>query len=389
MEKKQKIIIAIVAILIVGLGGYFFLKKKTASVAKKQIDLNQKIDTTTPRNPENVSYLSGLPCENNKGRAVAVMQPSDVTARPAAGFSQADMVFEMPAYTSSVTRLMGVYVCNIPDIGAIRSSRHDYIALAKGLDAIFVHWGGSHFALDLLKENIIDHIECLAYEGKYCSRWDWKNDPVMRMEDSGHITKDGVTNAIKDLKFRAENTFVGYPHQDDAPLDQRPAGGHLRVAFANPYDATYDYDKETNSYLRFWNDKADTDRNNKQRLAPKNVVVLFAKSEQITNTQDYTGQGLTDPWKNVEEIKKTGVESISGRYNNVQIGDPWYDASDSGDAYYYMNGQELKGTWKKDRAKLDSKLFFYDASGQEVKFVPGQIWVEILEPGQALRWEVK
>ncbi|MGW8185439.1 MAG: DUF3048 C-terminal domain-containing protein [Candidatus Moraniibacteriota bacterium] len=138
--------------------------------------------------------------------------------------------------------------------------------------------------------------------------------------------------------------------------------------------------------MRTWNDVDDADRNNKQRLAPKNIVVMFAKSEQITNTQDYLGKGLSDPWAGVEEVKNTGAESISGRYNNVQIGDPWYDEGGSGEAYYYMNGKEYRGTWKKDSAKLDSKLFFYDENGKEMMFIPGQIWVEILEPGQVLRW---
>lgn len=387
MDKRKKLMIGLFAIIIVAIGSFLFSSKKSEPL-KKQINLGAPTESTKAINPADVSYLSGLPCENKQRRAVAVMQPSDVTARPAAGFSEADMVFEMPAYTSSVTRLMGVYVCNLPDaIGAIRSSRHDYIALAKGLDAVFVHWGGSHFALDLLKENVIDHIECLVYSGKYCDRWDWKNDPVMRMEDSGHITRDGVLNAMQDLGFRKENQFSGYPHQEEAPLSERPEGGRLRVAFANPYDANYEYDKESNSYLRFWDGKEDFDRNNKKRLAPKNIVVMFAKSTQIIAEEDYLGQGLQDPWKNVEEIKKTGVESISGRYNNVQIGDPWYDSSDSGDARYYINGKEIFGSWKKDRSKLDSKLFFYDESGQEIKFVPGQIWVEILEPGQNLKWE--
>jgi len=208
----------------------------------------------------------------------------------------------------------------------------------------------------------------------------------MRLEDMGHITKENVLAMIGDKKYKTEGNFSGYAHQGEAPIDQRPAGGHLRVAFKSPYDVSYDYDKETNSYLRTWDDVADTDRNNEQRVAPKNIAVIFAFSDQITNTQDYAGKGLSDPWTNVEEIKKTGVESISGRYNNVQIGDPWYDSTDSGEARYYMNGQEYLGTWKKDKSRLDSKLFFYDQSGQEIKFVPGQIWVEILEPGQALRW---
>lgn len=382
MDTKKKIIVAIIGVVIIIFGGYFLIKKRGPV---KQININNVSQNQGPLNQGEVSPISGLPCDNWNKRAVAVMQPADVQARPAAGFSEADMVIEMPAYTSSVTRLMGIYLCNLPkEIGAIRSSRHDYIALAAGLDAVFVHWGGSHFALDLLKNKIIDNIECLTYEGKYCFRW--TRTGIMRIEDTGHVTSASVLQAMKDLGYRTENKLSGYSHQAEAPLEERPNGGHLRAAFANPYDVTYDYDKPSNSYLRTWNETADADRNNGQRIAPKNVVVIFAQSDQITASQNYIGQGLQDPWKNVEEIKKTGIESISGRYNNVQIGDPWYDSQDSGEAHYYFNGQEYSGTWKKDRSKLDSKLTFYDNSGKEVMFVPGQIWVEILEPGQNLKW---
>lgn len=374
------------AILIAGVAVYFIYGKdalRSKKVTQIKTDTSDQ-EQTVPLNAENMSPISGLTCENWNKRAVSVMQPSDLQARPAAGFSEADIVFEMPAYTSSVTRLLGVYTCNIPkEIGAIRSARHDYVALAKGLDAIFIHWGGSHFALDLLSQKIIDNHDCMT--GSYCERW-----PVMgkmRIEDTGHITKEKVMQMVKNFGYREENKFVGYPHQAEAPADQRPGGGHLRVAFAGPYAVEYDYDKNSNTYLRTWGNVPDADRNNSQRIAPKNVAVLFAASEQITNTQDYLGQGLKNPWANVEEIKNTGAESISGRYNNVQIGDPWYDAKDSGDAYYYFNGKEIKGTWKKDRSKLESKLFFYDESGKEIMFVPGQVWVEILEPGQALKWE--
>jgi hypothetical protein len=45
-----------------------------------------------------------------------------------------------------------------------------------------------------------------------------------------------------------------------------------------------------------------------------------------------------------------------------------------------------KGTWKKDKSKIDSKLTFYDEAGKEIRFVPGQIWVEIVEPGQVIDW---
>lgn len=359
MTNKQKIIIAVIAALVAGTAVYFF--SRPAKEVKK-IDINKGQDAVSLpiANEGPVSPISGLSCENWNRRPIAVMQPADVSARPAAGFSDADMVIEMPVITASITRLMGVYVCGNPDdVGSMRSSRHDYIALAKGLDAIFVHWGGSHFAKEKLNEGAIDNMNCNNDGGKsagqYCYRKEANGN--MRGVDTGYAKFAKILEGAKDFGYRLENKFAGYPHQEEAPLDQRPTGGHLRVAFAGPFAAEYDYDKETNSYVRTWGNQEDVDRNNGKRIVPKNVAVLIARSEQI-----------------------------EGQYNNVQIGDPWYDESDSGEARYYLNGKEFLGTWKKDKLRLDSKLFFYDQNGEEVKFVPGQIWVDILEPGQALRW---
>lgn len=385
----KKVIIGVVAVGILLLGYIFFLRpmlrENRVEEVKRQVE-NREAPTARLVEGDR-SPLSGRECENFNRRPVAVMQPSDVQARPPAGFSQADMVFEMPAYTSSVTRLMGVYQCELPDeIGAMRSSRHDYIHLAKGIDAIFAHWGGSVFALELLKQGVIDNIDCLVYSGKYCDRWDWQSDPIMRKEDSGHMTRESILEGIADLGYRQETSFEGYPFQTDAPLSERPEGGTLRVAFANPYDVEYEYDKETNSYIRFWDGVADKDRNNGERITPKNVVVLIAKSEQINLSTDYTARGVDNPWGLVPDEKEAGIGSGVGRYNNVEIGDPWFDTVDTGQAFYFMNGKEYRGTWKKNKESIDSKLYFYDEAGEEIPFVVGQVWVEILEPGQSLRW---
>lgn len=359
MSKTQKIIIAIVVIVLVAGGIYFFSKPKKV-VDKINVGGKQGESTYTVANEGNVSPISGLSCADWNRRPIAVMQPADVAARPAAGFSDADMVIEMPCITASITRLMGIYVCGNPDdVGSMRSSRHDYIALAKGLDAIFVHWGGSHFAIDKLNQGVIDNMNCNNDGGKSAGQYCYRKPAsgTMRGVDTGYAKFAQILQGAKDFGYRLENKFAGYPHQAEAPESERGNGGHLRVAFAGPFAAEYDYDKASNTYLRTWGNVQDTDRNNGKRNAPKNVVVIIASSEQI-----------------------------EGQYNNVQIGDPWYDTSDSGEAYYYMNGQEYKGTWKKDKSKLESKLMFYNESGQEIKFVPGQIWVEILEPGQTLRW---
>ncbi|MCX6765391.1 MAG: DUF3048 domain-containing protein [Candidatus Moranbacteria bacterium] len=366
MSKKQKIVIALIAILVAGLITYATVGRKMIRSSKvKQIKVDQQEADAGSANQGPVSPISGLSCDNWNRRPIAVMQPADVPARPAAGLSDADMVIEMPVITATITRLMGVYVCNDPDdVGSMRSARHDFVHLAKGLDAIFVHWGRSdlEWFKEQLNNGVIDQINCNDDAGKpglrlgFCYRKEANG--TMRGVDTGYAKFSKLIEGVKYYQYRLENKFSGYPHQAEPPIDQRPSGGHLRVAFAGPFAVEYDYDRSANSYLRTWGNVLDTDRNNGKRIVPKNVAVLFAQSSQI-----------------------------EGQYNNVQLGDPWMDTSDSGDAYYYFNGKEYRGTWKKDKGNIASKLFFYDTSGQEIKFVPGQIWVEILEPGQRLKWE--
>jgi hypothetical protein len=381
-RKKIGLIIAIGAVLI---GGIFYFSKSKKTSTVKQIQINGTPEVATgPLNQGDVSPITGIACENWNKRTIAVMQPSDVQARPAAGFSEADMVIEMPAFTNSVTRLMGIYGCTIPkEIGAIRSARHDYLPIASGLNSVFVHWGYSKFAETLLEKKIINNINCLTTS--FCERW--QPTGKMRMEDTGFISSEKIVQAMKQYGYSTENTFSGYLHQAETPLENRPAAGHLRVAFANPYDADYTYDKETNSYLRSWNGQPDVDKNNQKRVAPKNVVVMVAKSEQIKLSSNFPSRGVQDPWDLVPKEEQEGLDYGGvGRYNNMEIGDPWFDTADSGDATFYFNGIETKGSWKKDRSKIDSKLNFFDSNGKEIQFVPGQIWVDIAEPGNIVRW---
>ncbi|NTW26721.1 MAG: DUF3048 domain-containing protein [Candidatus Moranbacteria bacterium] len=363
MSRKQIGLIVLVAAIVVGIG--FYLTKGKKSVSVKQIQLNGTTEKPSgPANIGNVSPISGVACDNWNGRSFAVMQPADVAARPLAGLSQADMVVEMVAVYGSITRLMGVYGCNNPEeVGSLRSARHDFVHLAKSLDSIYVHWGRADIEQfkEVLGSGIIDDMNCNddagKSSGKYCFRKEASGN--MRGVDTGYAKFASLIEGAKAFGYSMENKFAGYPHQEDAALDQRPSGGNLRVAYAKPFDAEYDYDKASNSYFRTWGGVADTDRNNKEKIAPKNIVVMIADAAPI---------------------------KVGEQYVNVQIGDPWFDQADSGSAFFYMNGQQYKGTWKKDKTKINSKLTFLDEQGQEIKFVPGQIWVDIIDPGQALRW---
>ncbi len=367
MDKRMKFTVAAISIAVALVVVFFAFGM---DMIRKNNVSSIRMDNTTlqtpvaPLNDGNVSPISGLPCENWNKRSFAVMQPADVSARPLAGLSQADMVVEMVAVYGSITRLMGVYGCTIPEeVGSLRSARHDFVHIAKSFDAIYVHWGRADIEQfkSVLDSGIIDDMNCNNDAGKSAGQYCYRKDATgnMRGVDTGYAKFTSLLEGAKAFGYRTENTFLGYPHQSEAALDQRPSGGNLRVAYAKPFDVEYDYDKASNSYVRTWGGVVDTDRNNSQKIAPKNVVVMIADAAPI---------------------------KVGEQYVNVQIGDPWFDQADSGAAYFYMNGQQYKGTWKKDKSKIDSKLLFTDDSGQEIKFVPGQVWVDIIDPGQTLRW---
>lgn len=373
-EESKKAVLKPIIFLLIVIAVAVFVGWRILKVLEER-KMGSPIDVVTdqndvPReypvaNTEDVSPISGIACDTWQRRPIAVMQPTDVSARPLAGLSQADMVVEMPVLPDGKPRIMGIYVCGSPDeVGSLRSARHDFLHFAKGLDAIFVHWGGSQFVKEKLNEGLIENMNCNNDGGTSAAQYCFRKEGIASRVDTGYAKFSEILRGAETFGYRLENRFSGYAHQGDIPVEERIENGSLKVGLdssAGSYYVEYAYDKETNSYLRFWAKEEDTDRNTGERIAPKNVVILIASQEIM-------------------------IDDNNTVYNNVQLGDPWYDESDSGEAFYYFNGQELRGKWKKDKSRMDSKMLFLDQNGNEIKFVPGQIWVEVLEPGRVLKW---
>ena len=324
------------------------------------IDSRQYLE---PLNPNDVSPISGLPCEikeNKDRRPIAVMMPADKAVRPLSGIGEADMVFEMQVITGTITRLMPVFVCNSPEeIGSIRSARHDYISLAKGVDAIYAHWGGSHFALDYLKnKNTVPDLD--AMRNPYGAFF---RKSGIRMPHNGYASYEGLKNAASKMGYRLENKFEGYPHMPESSQENRGSSGSLYIDFPGICNVSYDYDPKTNVYMRKWNGVEDIDRLTKKRIAPKNIVIAYAESRQI-----------------------------EGQYNDVDI-------EGEGRMKAFIEGRSFDGKWVKEKKDCaigdelvcvtESRMKFIKDDGEELKFVPGQIWVEVVDPGMEVSWKEK
>lgn len=345
IKKKLKIAVVILIVIIIGIFLFFELGGRSVEIGNS----NNSGNKNEEENIGDISPITGLKCENYNRRPIAVMLAEDPITRPLSGISQADLVIEMPVITGSITRLMAVYNCEeLEEIGSVRSARHDFIPLVMGLDAIFAHWGGSHFALDKLDKRIIDNID--AMKNPFNAYWqDWSKP----MPHNGFTSYGRLLNAAEKLGYRLENKFKGYPHATNSKSQiLNSKQGNLTIGYEGKYKVYYRYNSETNTYKRWRGGAKEIDKNNGKQVEVSVVAVMRAESRMIEPPD----------------------------YNDV-------DVEGEGEAIIYQNGEEIKGYWKKEGKYSKSKLYFLDSKGQEIEFTPGKIWIEIIELNTEVKWE--
>lgn len=356
MNKKTVGIVAgvVVVLLIAGLGIYAAVRMNdtangpatgrdagTFGLLPGSSDRAQEATTT--------SGLSGVACAHPDRRAIGVMLAGDPINRPISGFSQADMVWELPVLASNVTRLLAVYQCGEPaDIGSVRSARHDYLFLAAGIDAIIGHWGGSYHALNRIAAGEFQTINALTNPFNAYFRKDHLPAPY-----NGFTTYERLWNALQKLGYRTTTEFKGYEFKDDAPAAERPAGGTLSIGWPGAFRVHYEYDPATNRYVRFWAGVKQVDFADKQVVAPSVVVVMRA-----TN----------------------GFADGPGGYNEVGI-------EGEGDVTVYQDGTAIPGRWRKNELQKKDPVHFLNEQGQEIVFTRGQVWVMTPSSDIPVTWE--
>jgi len=351
MDKNKKIKMFFVAVMILflaSLGLTSLMKNETIVIENQNKDADDLVQDEIFAESLTVevdkSPLTGLACENPNQRPIAVTISGDKEARPLSGISEADLVIEMPAVTGSITRYLAFFACNkVEEIGSVRSARHDHIPLAMGFGAIIAHWGGSHFALDKLDAGIMDNINALYLENS-----------VFYRKLSIYAPHNGFTSFERLEKYSSEkgygltNTFEGYKFWDEENPNQ--GKGRITISYPGSFKVEYEYSSDTNEYLRFKGGTREMDKNTSAQVVAKNVLVMYAASRQI-----------------------------EGQYNDMDI-------EGEGDAIIFQNGEEIKGKWSKDKNDLNSKLFFYNEDGEEIKLVPGQTWIQVVELTQDVDW---
>jgi hypothetical protein len=301
---------------------------------------------------------------------IAVMVDDQVRARPQAGLSEADVVYQAPA-EGGVPRYMAIFQTKDPDlIGPVRSARVYFVAWAEEWRALYVHVGGATNAQRYLYANNgqyvfnADEIHWGITTG-YFDRVGFRASPH-NVFTSGARLQDlckRVATIATTAQATAPMTQAFWTFTDSAPISSRPYGGSIVV----PYQANrvaYGYDRVTNTYVRGVTGEAvQTDYGNKNPITPTTVVVLF----QPVGYMAYNPE-TTDAAKGRLEIGFNGT----------------------GRAMVFENGQAIEAVWSKKDDYSPTLLAYASGEhkGEPLPFVRGQVFVQVVPTDMAVTWTV-
>lgn len=257
-----------------------------------------------PYVPSGINPLTGEPMESKyeNNRPVAVMLNNLKAAQPQLGISQADIIYEAPA-EGGITRMLGVYQSleGVGNLGSIRSARSYYLELALGLDALFVHAGGSPGAYRDLPAWGVDNMD--GVRGRSDAEIFWRDAERRKSKGYEHSL---LTSGERILDYLSEGHFPteherGYVYTqafvpDGTPRDGVPAE-HVKLRFSEYKTGTFDYDSEMGKYLVGQYGKEYVDGNTGEQVAVTNLLVLETKISVISGDPEgrldvrLTGEG--------------------------------------------------------------------------------------------------
>ena len=294
--------------------------------------------------------LTGEGCETDLGkkRPFAIMMNNHKAAQPQAGIASADIIYEIPA-EGGITRMMGVFqdVSGVGEIGTVRSARDYYVSLALGMDALYLHAGGSPQAYSFIKNWGIPAFDCV--NGPYEGTLYWR--------DAGRRKSAGLEHSVLTSSEKIQTLFPTYGYrlehkdgyiypmsfaEDAAPAEGQQAGT-VTIKYSNYKTGIFRYNSETGLYYVEQYGKPHTDANTGEQLAVKNVLIL---KTDISNIKGDTAGRLS--------VRTTGT----------------------GTGQFICGGKMETITWSKP--DHNKPMTFTNAAGEELKFGVGTTYINII-----------
>ena len=308
----------------------------------------ESIKEETPPVIEEPKEISIIDVNSNTRPYAIVINNSTVAVKVQTGLQQVYIVYEFPV-EGGLTRLMALYK-DVPDftIGTIRSSRHNFLDYAMEHDAIFIHYGWSHYAEDDERELRYDYINGTLGGGPF-----WRENPEsLATEHTAYTSIGKIKEYVKNKEIRSttdQGLVLNYDINgvDLSKKDGNILANNIAIPSNGSINTTYEYDKENKNYKRFVNGNANIDYYTKEQFTAKNIIV------QKINTKMASDNCYWD------------LETVG-----------------SGTGYYITEGYAVPITWSKENREAKTKYRYVD--GTEIQLNDGNTYIQLQSNSQTL-----
>lgn len=263
----------------------------------------------------------------------------------------ADMVFET-LVEGGITRLMAVYsdISKIGQIGTCRSSRYSYAELACGLDARYVHCGSDNkYCTPLMKELGLDNLDLGGNAYSASKRISNGHDYEHTLYTYGDKLAKLYNKGRTEIKDRAKNAYKF--NDEKSPKKYEDEATDVSVKFSSSYTTGFEYDKESNKYIRKFDGDVLKDYKTGKSEKFTNVIVLF-----------------------------TDVYALSDGYH-------MRSKLSSGKGYYITNGTKTSIKWEKGNSS--DSLKYFDENGNELILNAGNSYICITDTDNKSAFKAK
>ena len=270
-------------------------------------------------------------------RPLAVMMDNHPDARPQAGLTEADLVYEIKV-EGTYTRYMLVFQSeDLPRVGPIRSSREYYLDEMQGLQALYLHVGGAAPALERIADEGYETLDFVGMErdssrGKVAPHNVYSQQTLMEAA----AERRGFDLTVEDVRAYSYNTEAKVPAGGQAAEE-------VEVEFWPDNISLFTYDEETGAYTLAKDANPIIDQNTDETFPITNIIIREAESRPIGNT-----------WLDIDVVGE-------------------------GAGWYVTQGKAVEITWSKE--SVDELARYYDADGNELQLNPGKTWIEVVDPG--------
>ena len=331
MKKKIVIMLLLLCTLLTGCGKDTYGPVKPGETGNK--DNNEPV----------VNQKLKIVDVNSKSRPVAVMINNLSAARPVqSGVMDAYIVYEI-IVEGGITRYMAVYKDkDTAKIGTVRSSRDYYLDYALENDAIYVHFGWSPQAQELIGKLGVNNINGL-YDDAF-----WRDNPMnLAYEHTAYTSMDKIMKVAKNKGYRltSEKDLLLNYSADEVSIENEESSlkaDNVSIRYSNVVTTSYKYNPTDKLYYRSVNGSVQKDYVTKKQYTTKNIIISYVDNGNISNDN-----------KGRQELNNIGT----------------------GKGYYITDGYSIHITWTK--TSRNEQTVYKKLNGEEITVNDGNTFIQI------------